>query len=214
MKKLVKMGVVAALMAASSANAAVVVTSTPATNPYTGPAPTYDFETPAPVTGGSIVNNSVPGQHTRPFGSTGNYLSAGPIDGSPAVLDLSAFSRIGSITLLWGSTDQFNTLELLDSSNNVIFSILGSSPLVRDLSAAQPGNVNRVVTFTFSDLATQTAVKAMRFSSSLNAFEVDNVSVRAVPEPSTWLLMILGMLGIGFAMRRRPAEEGQRIRFA
>ena len=36
-------------------------------------------------------------------------------------------------------------------------------------------------------------------------FVLDNVSVAAVPEPSTWAMMILGFAGIGFiANRRRP----------
>lgn len=30
-----------------------------------------------------------------------------------------------------------------------------------------------------------------------------NVSVNAVPEPSTWLMMIVGMLGVGLSLRRR-----------
>lgn len=195
-----------------AAQAGIVLTTTSATNPYSGPTPTYNFNTPTPVTGGSIVNNSVTGQHNRPFGSTGNYLAVGPFDGSPAVLNLASFDRIGSISLLWGSIDAFNTLQLLDAANNVIYSVTGLT--VRDVNAPQPGNVNRVVKFTFTDLATQNAVNAIRFSSSSNAFEIDNVAIQAVPEASTWLLMIMGMFGIGFVMRRNPDRKTQRIRFA
>lgn len=201
--------VVGAAMLSSAANAAVLVNSTPATNPYSGPTPTYDFETPAPVVGGSIVNNEVAGQHIRPFGSTGNYLAVGPFDGSPAVLALGPISKI---SFLWGSMDIFNVFELLDAADNVLFSIDGQA--VKNNMAAPPGNVNGVVTFTITDGATQSAISKARFSSRLNAFEIDNVAIQAVPEPGTWLMMILGMLGVGFAMRRRPAEPAMRIRFS
>lgn len=203
----------AALLSSAGANAAhVVVTSTPATNPYTGPVPTYDFETAAPVSGGSIVNNSVPGQHLRPFGSTGNYLSVGPFDGNPATLSLLGLGPVGKISFLWGSMDQYNSFDLLDAANNVLFSIDGQA--VKDLGAAPPGNVNRFVTFTITSPETRAALTAARFSSSRNSFEVDNVTIQAVPEPGTWMMMILGMIGVGFAMRRRPAEPAMRIRFS
>jgi hypothetical protein len=201
-------------MTATSANAAVVVTSTAATNPYTGPVPTYNFETAAPVTGGSIVNATVAGQHTRPFGSTGNFLSAGIIDGSPAVLSLSSFSRIGSISLLWGSIDTFNVLSFLDASNTVIFSITGLQLRQLNPIANLQGDVNRVATFTFTDLATQSDVRSVRFAANRNSFEVDNISIRAVPEPATWLTLIMGFFGLGFAMRKRKASPSFRVRFA
>jgi hypothetical protein len=42
-------------------------------------------------------------------------------------------------------------------------------------------------------------------------FIIDNVSVAAVPEPSTWAMMILGFLGVGFVAYRR---RGITFRFA
>jgi len=200
----------AALLTSVTANAAhVVVTSTPATNPYSGPTPTYDFESPVPIVGGSVVNNEVAGQHIRPFGSTGNYYAVGPFDGTPAELALGPISKI---SFLWGSIDAFNVFELLDAANQVLFSINGVT--IKNDMDPQPGNVNRVVTFTITDGATQSAISKARFSSRLNAFEIDNIAIQAVPEPGTWLMMILGMLGVGFAMRRRPAEPAMRIRFS
>lgn len=35
----------------------------------------------------------------------------------------------------------------------------------------------------------------------------DSVGVRAVPEPGTWLMMVLGFLGLGVAMKRRHPRE-------
>lgn len=212
-----RLGVLAAVGAislASSANAAVIITSVQATNPYTGPVPTYNFDTPTPIVGGTITNTTISGQHQRPFGSTGNFLSVGPLDGTSAVLSLASFSRIGQISLLWGSADVFNTVQLLDSANNVIATITGTDvrPTVFT-SPLTPGQVNRLVTLTFTDAVTQAAIKAIRFSSNRNAFEIDNVAVRAVPEPTTWLMLIAGFAGVAFGLRRRPAKQQLRVRY-
>jgi hypothetical protein len=40
---------------------------------------------------------------------------------------------------------------------------------------------------------------------------LDNVSVSAVPEPSTWAMMILGFLGVGFLAYRRKSGAALRI---
>jgi hypothetical protein len=32
------------------------------------------------------------------------------------------------------------------------------------------------------------------------------IAVNAVPEPSTWALMLLGFLGLGFAFRQSPRK--------
>lgn len=211
MKKTLIGAMALSMIVPATANAAIVVTSTPATNPYSGPTPTYTFDTPTPVSGGSIVNGPNTPAHTRPFGSTGSYFSVGPLDGSPGVINLSAFGLIGSISFLWGSMDSFNILELLDSSNAVIFSITGQD--VKVLNAPQPTNVNRVVKFTFTDGATQSAVAAVRLKASKNAFEIDNFAVGAVPEPTTWLMMILGFFGLSYALRSRNAQSTVRVRY-
>lgn len=204
--------IVGAALFSSAANAAVVVTSTAATRPYSGPAPTYDFETLAPVTGGTIVNTGSPGAHLRPVGSTGNYLAVGPAFGTQAELSLLGFGPVGQFSFLWGSMDIFNDFQILDAANNILFEIDGQA--VKDPTAPPAGNINRVVTFTLTDAATQNAAAKVRLLSSRNAFEIDNFAIQAVPETSTWVMMILGMLGVGFAMRRRPAEPAMRIRFS
>ncbi len=41
------------------------------------------------------------------------------------------------------------------------------------------------------------------FSSNGNSFEFDNVAVGGVPEPSTWMMLMLGFGGLGYAGYRR-----------
>ena len=53
------------------------------------------------------------------------------------------------------------------------------------------------------------------FSSSTQAFEIDNLTVAAVPEASTWAMMILGFLGLGFfGYRKSSKASGAAFRIA
>ncbi len=199
--------VLGAAMFSSTANAAVAITSVAATPVYSGPAATYNFDgaTPA-ITGGAFASTDVTSQHITPLGSTGRYYAVGPADGSPAILTL-AGGLVDSISLLWGSVDDYNTLQLLDSSNAVLATITGSQVIGNGTF----GTSTRLVTLALTD-ATQNVAK-LRFSSTSNAFEFDNVTINAaVPEPTTWMMLILGMIGVGFAMRRRN-ETDVRVRY-
>jgi hypothetical protein len=188
---------------AAPASAAVTLTAIPGTNPYSGPVPTYNFDSgrPAAVTGGSIATGSIGGQNAQPYGSTGGYWSVGPTDGTPGVLSLADFGAVGSISFIWGSVDSYNTLELLGAANQVLYTFNGSN--VFNPANGDQGNpaTNPLVTLFFSG-ADQTAVRSLRLSSTQNAFETDNFRINAVPEPSTWALMLLGFGAVGFSMRR------------
>ncbi len=190
-------------LATTPASAAITLTSTPGAAVYVGPAPTFDFETPAPFTGGLVTNTSVGGVRAQPFGSTGRYATVGPSDGTPGILNLSAFGTINWISLLWGSIDAYNTLEVLNSVGGTIASFSGTSVIaMADGDQTDPAT-NRIVRLTFTG-AEQTNVHSLRFRSTGNAFEFDNVAIsQAVPEPATWMMMILGFGLIGGMMRRR-----------
>ena len=61
-----------------------------------------------------------------------------------------------------------------------------------------------------------TGINSISFSST-RGFGVDNFSFGdvqgAVPEPATWMMMLLGMAGIGFSMRRKK-DTTLRVRYA
>lgn len=48
-------------------------------------------------------------------------------------------------------------------------------------------------------------VKCVAFTDNKGQFALDNVAVTAVPEPSNWLMLGLGLLGMGALARRRHA---------
>jgi hypothetical protein len=208
MRKLI-LGLFAAstLALGSAANASITIGSiTPGTDPYSGPAPTYDFEagsTP-PTTGGVVTTGTDGLLHAQPFGSTGNYFAVGPNDGSPGTIDLTAIGDIVNISLLWGSVDTYNTLEFLAGDGTTVLATFVGNDIWNPANGARDDpNTNPIVTFNLTG-SDQSAFSYLRLGSTQNAFEIDNIAINSgVPEPKTWGMMLLGFLGIGAAMRRR-----------
>jgi len=194
----------AALVIALPAQAGVVLTSVPGSNPYSGPTPTYDFETAVPASGGSIVTGNA-AQHAQPFGSTGKYWSVGPSDGSPGILDLTGFDSIQSISFIWGSVDAYNGLDVLANDlTTVLYSFTGIDAAVNPNGNQTNPITNPLATLSLSG-ADISLVGGLRLRSSQNAFEIDNLSVAGVPEPASWAMMLAGFGMIGGALRRRSS---------
>lgn len=206
-----------ALALAGGASAAVTLSTTDGAAVYVGPTPTYDFDsgpTTPPTTDGLVkTGNSSNG--AQPLGSTGNYYTVGPSTNSPGLVDLSAFGgSIGSLSFIWGSVDTYNTLEVLGLDGvTVLGSFTGS-----DVINSQFGNqtlpaTNPIVTLSFGG-GDEFNVGSLRLTSTREAFEIDNIAITAVPEPGTWLLLILGFAAVGAAMRsgKKPANN-TRVRY-
>ena len=70
----------------------------------------------------------------------------------------------------------------------------------------QSGSSNGLFEFSFA-----APVTSVTFTSSQNSLEVASVS-SAVPEPSTWAMMLLGFAGLGYAAYRKTKTE--RMAFA
>lgn len=193
-----------ALALASSANASIVIGSiTPGTDPYSGPAPTYDFDTNTPPTiGGGVVTGTIPDVYAQPFGSTGNYYAAGPSTTTTGTIDLSALGDITSISFLWGSVDSYNTLEFLDAMGGVLATFSGSDIFDPANGDQTDPNLNPVVTFLLDGMDVG-AFAGLRLNSGTNAFEIDNIAVNPVPEPATWAMMLLGFGVAGYSLRKR-----------
>lgn len=208
MKKL-SICTVAALACVSAlpANAAITLSATPGAAVYAGPTPTFDFNSATPEYNGSIFSGSVGGVRAQPFGSTGGYISVGPTDGTPKTLNLSGFGLISSISFIWGSVDAYNTLEVLDAANNVLATFTGANATINPNGNQTSPATNPLAKLTITG-ADQGLVSGLRFNSTSNAFEVDNVAISAsaVPEPATWAMMFAGFAGLGLSMRRRRSS--------
>lgn len=218
MKKYCLIGALGLALAglSASASAAVVLNTTPGTDPYSGPPVTYDFDTTIPVfTGGAIVPTSQSGQFARPYGASGNYYSVGPSTSSPGTIDLSLFSDIGQLSFIWGSVDRYNTIEVLSRTGAVLQSFTGSDVINSQFGNQSLPSTNPLVTLDITG-SDQTNIGGIRLRSSSNAFEIDNISVQAaVPEPGTWALMLLGFGLVGGAMRRgKTSGIAARLRYA
>jgi hypothetical protein len=227
-------GVFSLLLGVSgSANAAVVVSGTvvgsvanaaspgnPLAADFT-PTTTITFDGANPLSGftfagdGAIVSPpSVTGQHAVPAYDQTNYFSTG-FDGSSGTktTTLSLGATYTNFGLYWGSMDSYNTLKFYLNNVEVgAFTGTGVSP-----SANQDwfnNQSNQYVNFS-GDFDT------VKFITGSPAFEIDNIALKlggqnangpgAVPEPSTWAMLLLGFAGVGFMAHRRRSQPEFRI---
>ncbi len=186
---------------AGAANAAISISAAPGSASYSG-SYTYDFETAAPITGGAIRSGDVSGIAAQPLGSTGNYWSVGPSDGSPGFMNLASFAAIETIGFLWGSVDNYNWIDVIARNGSVLRTFNGV-----DVAPGANGNqtsaaMNPYVTLSFTG-ADRANIGGLRLRATANAFEVDNFAIGAVPEPTTWAMLVLGFGVMGGSMRAR-----------
>ncbi|WEK44155.1 MAG: PEPxxWA-CTERM sorting domain-containing protein [Candidatus Sphingomonas colombiensis] len=129
-------------------------------------------------------------------GSTGNFGSV--LGGGTWT---TSFAPTSLFSFVLGSLDTYNSLTLHFVGGSSITYVGGQ--IINDLvfpSGNQSANgSNGVVTYNANG---GPLINGATFSSEQNSFEFDNLA-RAVPEPATWALMILGFGAIGGAMRRR-----------
>jgi hypothetical protein len=223
MKKFLALSVGAVLfMASSAANAVVLISSSIGPTSPT-PGSTIDFDTtPVGTTGsfsagpgsflggGVVVNGSSTNNYAAPA-STGNF----PADATNYMAILAGKTEtitfatlFNSFGLLWGSIDGFNTIQFFNNGVAVTNVIHGDGlgvPINANGDQASP-NSNRYVTFS------NITFDSVTLFSGQNSFEFDNATVAAVPEASSWAMMIIGFLGVGLFAYRRRGERA--IRFA
>jgi hypothetical protein len=205
---------------AGTANAAIVIGNVqPANVGLPRPTPTFDFDlnTP-PVTDGAIQTGSN-ASGAQPVGSTGRYYSVGPSTGGipqdfSGEVDLWSFvAPIGSLSLIWGSVDTYNTLSFLGAGGSVLASFSGSQIINSNFGSQILPSSNPFVTFNITG-ADQTLIRGLRLTSTQEAFEIDNITIGAVPEPGTWALMLLGFGFVGASLRSRKDRTALRVRYA
>lgn len=161
----------------------------------TGPDGTEVVTTPGRV---RTFSTDVSGQAAKPLGATGNFLAIGaPNTPKSGTFEIAFSSGVNVISFLVGSLDEYNSIFLtfVGGAPNEVYrggQIIGK--VDTDEGLAQAGRV----TYDFGTRKLST----ITFASDRAAFEIDSI-VAAAPEPSTWLMMILGFGFAGAALRFR-----------
>jgi hypothetical protein len=135
--------------------------------------------------------------------SGGTFLAAGPTSGEPAVLTFE--TPINYLSFLWGSPDTYNTLAITSTTGTYDFSVNSLGFSTTDGNQAFSQYVQFVTSPGESILSANFAN-----SPAQDAFETANFSVAAVPEASTWAMIIFGFLGIGILGYRRSSNAAVR----
>jgi hypothetical protein len=204
------------LFGAASSGPAAALTIVAAPGALTGSVPggVVDFSS-APASGsfaangitfngtGIVVSGSSPGSYANPMGYTGNYMAL--------LANTSETLTFGGATkdifgLYWGSIDSYNSVQFFLNGVQVGSTITGSdlvAPIVA--SGNQTADTSNAY-ITFSNLSFDEVV----LSSSGNSFEFTNVAA-AAPELSTWAMMTLGFLAVGFLAYRKKDGPAFRL---
>lgn len=162
--------------------------------------------------------------------ATKGYLSAeganqngGPSQG---VVTLSSTQSLTSINVLWGTVDNAagRNVVLGSTVTDTVDGAAIETAMVAFLTAYQLANPGSCLGCAITDgnweayvkLTDFTAFNSITFSDNqTNAFEF-NVGpapsrVGGVPEPSTWAMLLLGFVGVGFMAYRRKAHPALRL---
>jgi hypothetical protein len=133
----------------------------------------------------------------EPLGDTTPYLSV--LGGG--VVNVTIAGGANSLSFFVGSLDAVNSIEFNGDPNNVFTGaqLLGLS----DTGCQDDPSCNRFITFSGP-------ITSFTLTSGANSLEVDSFTT-AVPEPSTWAMMILGFVGLGFMAYRKKSHS---FRFA
>ena len=218
MKLLSTVAAAAAFMAISTAASAAITVSNGAYQTYAADVASFseasvicNFDGPANGSGActgapgftfSLAGGSAPG--TGLYTGTASYTAAPPGDGTQyaSVLGpngVATLSFIGTvipgISFFMGSPDQYNSITFLN--NGVAVQTFNGSQFTGP-PANGDQSLGERITFNFNG----TAVNSIQFTSTENSFEFDRLGL-AVPEPTTWAMMLLGFGGIGAMIRRR-----------
>ena len=149
---------------------------------------------------GTIAGGSVLAADSPPFADDvapgSNYLTAGPVAGSPATLTFSG-AGVDYISFLWGSPDMFNSLTV--NSTGSAGQVFTASSLGFPVTNGDQ-SFNQSVQFT---ALAGSKITSLVFASTDNAFESANFSITPIPEPETYALMMAGLGVMGFVARRR-----------
>jgi hypothetical protein len=211
-------------LTASVANAGVVVstggvgvTNQGQTSAFSGQAgyTTFDFESAplgpvlqAPYSGnGRIVTGSVGGQYAAPqtaaHPNTSRYLAVPTQTSGTMSVSIDAPTLSNYFGLWWGSVDNYNTIAFFNG-NTQVASFGGSMLRGVPNPVLTPGTQSEAAYFNFAFTDGDAFTRVVLLSTSF-ALESDNhvFGATVIPVPGAAVLLMSGVLGMLFAVRRR-----------
>jgi len=145
-----------------------------------------------------------------PFGN-GNYVDLNGSIGQPGQLTTKMTFGAGTYVVsfdLAGSQGGDGFVDPISKTTQVAFSIGGATQSL----TLNPLSPLTTYSFTFTTSAPGKLSFTDLSGGNNNVGNLlDNVSVSAVPEPSTWAMMVLGFLGVGFLAYRRKSGTALRL---
>lgn len=204
----IMMAALAATALATSAGAVTTITSVPGPD-GAGQTILFNFNNGAPagLSGNYNITTGTTAQvAAAPLGDTTPYLVV-PGNGTSGTATLNLSQSLGNLSFYWGSIDSYNTVSFFSGANGTgtaLGSFTGKQVPGATADGAQGTTANnRRVFFNFGDSTAQSVV----FNSTNLAFEIDDVSTTAVPEPTVWATLITGFALIGISIRRRRTSS-------
>ena len=144
-----------------------------------------------------------------PFGDTTQYLSVLGNSGGTAGVNVTINGGAATVSFLWGSIDGYNTIQFFNGATS-LGSFTGSAIVPKfDTGCQQSTDCTGYVTFTDNNLSQP--ITSFLMTSGQNSFEADDFLTTAVPETSTWVMMILGFFGVGLVGYRRRGTTSFRF---
>lgn len=149
----------------------------------------------------ALVTGNQSGKYAQPFGVNSQYLSVP----NPSPTTQSAIFTLGSAAdyfgLFWGSIDSYNFISFY-LGTSLVASYSGSDIVGQFANGNQLSlNSNRYINFDFGS----EAYDSVKLTSTSFAFESDNHAFKklvSVTEPTTGLLLLLGLVGLALARRQ------------
>ncbi len=171
-----------------------------------------DFDNPLAAgisfTGGYVRSGALgldPGVSAPPPGDTSNYETV--LGGQTATL--TSIVPLSEFSFYMGSPDDYNSVEFIGEGYHFVLN--GQAIWAPAAGGGGDQSWGRTISYDFGGFG----VTQIRFHSSGNSFEFDNLAGRfergalnlqaAVPEPATWMTLIMGFGTLGAVLRRRRA---------
>lgn len=149
----------------------------------------------------ALVTGNQSGKYAQPLGVNSQYLTVP----NPSPTTQSALFTLGSAAdyfgIFWGSIDSYNFISFY-LGNDLIASYSGSDIVGQFANGNQLSlNSNRYINFDFGS----ESYDSVKLTSNGFAFESDNHAFKklvSVTEPTTALLLLLGLIGLTLARRQ------------